>query len=608
MSFPEDDNANSGNNTIVLELPFVAYHPYDVENNITNYIFTYLFQVFCGYSVFIGMPAFDMLFVSVFIHLSGHFKALQYVLFNLHEEAEALILPDKNQPRNNRLSTIVESPDAQISFRNKGCDSSQDVEGESYYGDRKQNGLCDRQLDEGMQIILINCIQHHQAILRRLRWAGHVARMGESRNAYRVLVGRPEGKRPLGRPRRRWEDNIKMDLREVGYDDREWINFAQDRDQWRAYVGAAMNLRLRGGIGRFPATSHVNATFSELCCLHCDWLPNVIVSYLGYQISYEEEKDLNEKITKFNRVMRIINQVFKPTLVQEHTRSRIYKTLARPILCFGSEAWTIRNIDSQRLTAAEMRFMRRTAGYTRMDHINNLDIMKELQIGPITEYLQKYRQNWRSHVIRMLRSRIPRQEILGQTIPIQTEGTKFIKLSVSLVTALVEQGMFYWFAGELLEESVNTLSAAYHCKWYITNKTFRQDLLLLMERAKRQVKLTAGGFSTLTLQNFASINSLRGNTEGGGFGPVLWIEFGVAQWSERLVRRTKDPGDNAGEMCPGSNTESYPAFARIGLRENPGKNLNQITCPDRDSNPGHLVSRPDALTVTPQVWTLFTMG
>ncbi|KAJ4451034.1 hypothetical protein ANN_02470 [Periplaneta americana] len=78
---------------------------------------------------------------------------------------------------------------------------------------------------------------------RRLRWAGHVARMGESRNAYRVLVGRPEGKTPLGRPRRRWEDNIKMDLREVRYDDRDWINLAQDRDQWWAYVRAAMNLR-----------------------------------------------------------------------------------------------------------------------------------------------------------------------------------------------------------------------------------------------------------------------------------------------------------------------------------------------------------------------------
>ncbi|KAJ4429778.1 hypothetical protein ANN_21982 [Periplaneta americana] len=69
--------------------------------------------------------------------------------------------------------------------------------------------------------------------------------MGESRNAYRVLVGRPEGKRPLGRPRRRWEDNIKMDLRDVGYGDRDWINLAQDRDRWRAYVRAAMNLRIR---------------------------------------------------------------------------------------------------------------------------------------------------------------------------------------------------------------------------------------------------------------------------------------------------------------------------------------------------------------------------
>ncbi|KAJ4452085.1 hypothetical protein ANN_03601 [Periplaneta americana] len=79
---------------------------------------------------------------------------------------------------------------------------------------------------------------------RRLRWAGHVAHMGESRNAYRVLVGRPEGKIPLGRPRRRWEDYIKLGLREVGYDDREWINLAQDRDRWRADVRAAMNLRV----------------------------------------------------------------------------------------------------------------------------------------------------------------------------------------------------------------------------------------------------------------------------------------------------------------------------------------------------------------------------
>jgi hypothetical protein len=68
--------------------------------------------------------------------------------------------------------------------------------------------------------------------------------MGERRNAYRILVGNPDGKRPLGRPRRIWVDNIKMDLREVESDGRDWIDQAQDRDRWRAYVNAVMNLRV----------------------------------------------------------------------------------------------------------------------------------------------------------------------------------------------------------------------------------------------------------------------------------------------------------------------------------------------------------------------------
>ena len=78
----------------------------------------------------------------------------------------------------------------------------------------------------------------------RLRWAGHVARMEQSRNAYRVLVGKPDGKRPLGRPRSRWEDNIKMDFMEVGGDPRDWIALTEDSDRWRAYVRAVMNLRV----------------------------------------------------------------------------------------------------------------------------------------------------------------------------------------------------------------------------------------------------------------------------------------------------------------------------------------------------------------------------
>ena len=79
---------------------------------------------------------------------------------------------------------------------------------------------------------------------RRMRWAGHVAGMGQGRGVHRVLVGKPEGKRPLGRPRRKWEDNIKMDLQEVGGGCGDWMELAQDRDRWRALVSMVMNLRV----------------------------------------------------------------------------------------------------------------------------------------------------------------------------------------------------------------------------------------------------------------------------------------------------------------------------------------------------------------------------
>jgi hypothetical protein len=76
----------------------------------------------------------------------------------------------------------------------------------------------------------------------RMRWAGHVALMGEKRGAYKILVGRPEGRRPLRRPRRRWENNIKMGLQAVGWGSMDWIELAQDRDRWRVLVNAVMNL------------------------------------------------------------------------------------------------------------------------------------------------------------------------------------------------------------------------------------------------------------------------------------------------------------------------------------------------------------------------------
>ena len=86
---------------------------------------------------------------------------------------------------------------------------------------------------------------------RRMRWAVHVTRMGEVRGAYRVLVGKFEGKRPLRRPRLRWEDNIKMDLENTGYGGMDWIELVQDRERWWAFVNEVMNLRVPPNVGNF---------------------------------------------------------------------------------------------------------------------------------------------------------------------------------------------------------------------------------------------------------------------------------------------------------------------------------------------------------------------
>jgi len=97
---------------------------------------------------------------------------------------------------------------------------------------------------------------------RRMRWVGHVSRMGEDRGVYRVLVGKPEGRRPLGRPRRRWVDNIRTDLQEVGCGFVDWIRLAHDRDRWRTLVSAVMNLRVPWNAGNF-LTSCKPVSFSR---------------------------------------------------------------------------------------------------------------------------------------------------------------------------------------------------------------------------------------------------------------------------------------------------------------------------------------------------------
>jgi len=98
-----------------------------------------------------------------------------------------------------------------------------------------------------------------------MRWTGHIARKGESRGAYRVLVVKYDGKRPLGRPRRRWEDNIKMDIPAVVCEDMDWIDLAQDR--WRALGNVVMNLQVPQNVGNFW-TSREPVSFSRMTLLH----------------------------------------------------------------------------------------------------------------------------------------------------------------------------------------------------------------------------------------------------------------------------------------------------------------------------------------------------
>jgi hypothetical protein len=108
---------------------------------------------------------------------------------------------------------------------------------------------------------------------------------------------------------------------------------------------------------------------------------------------------LNIKAAKFVKVLGIINQIFKPSLASRHTRIHIYKTLARPVLSYGSVAWTIRS--DERGLIPEMRFLRRSSGYTHWDHKRNEDILTELQISQIKEFIYQYRRNWKEHVDKM---------------------------------------------------------------------------------------------------------------------------------------------------------------------------------------------------------------
>jgi len=125
-------------------------------------------------------------------------------------------------------------------------------------------------------------------------------------------------------------------------------------------------------------------------------------------ISYEKELDIDNKLHNYLKITGILNNVFRSQKTLKKTRIKLYNTLALPLLLYGSETWTIKARDARRITAAEMKYMRRTAGYTWTDYKSNAQIAKELKITPILDKLLEYKRNWIQHVNRMPRNILPR--------------------------------------------------------------------------------------------------------------------------------------------------------------------------------------------------------
>jgi hypothetical protein len=117
-------------------------------------------------------------------------------------------------------------------------------------------------------------------------------------------------------------------------------------------------------------------------------------NYLGNLVSYEKEKDIDNKNTKFRKITGLINNTFKPNEVQKGTRIKLYTTLALPIIPYGSETWTVKSKDKSRLAAAEMRFMRKTAKYRWRDHKTNKEMLNELKVTSILDKITSYKSDW----------------------------------------------------------------------------------------------------------------------------------------------------------------------------------------------------------------------
>jgi len=118
--------------------------------------------------------------------------------------------------------------------------------------------------------------------------------------------------------------------------------------------------------------------------------------------------DIDNKLHNYLKITGILNNVFRPQERLKKTRIKLYNTLALPVLLYGSETWTVKARDARRITAAQMKYMRRTAGYTWTDYKTNTQITKELKVTPILDKLLEYKRNWVQHVTRIPRNKLPR--------------------------------------------------------------------------------------------------------------------------------------------------------------------------------------------------------
>ncbi|KAJ4450346.1 hypothetical protein ANN_01766 [Periplaneta americana] len=382
-----------------------------------------------------------------------------------------------------------------------------------------------------------------------------------SRNAYRVLVGRPEGKRSLGRPRRRWEDNIKMDLRKVGYDDREWINLAHDRDRWRAYVRAAMNLRFGGSLNthRFM-TSYTNNSDNSILSPRpniaqlpqsCD-LRNYAVKLTGFlkfgkdaatlpprgfdgHLSILLNEDCDWLLTGEDKIS-VTGSIWFYSFGSETVSTKVSKSAVPPQNTFTS---------IHRRLCEQGSFDRRTEDQGRRCSVQTPEteeaVLRFVENSPSVNTKAIAHQFNNSHCTAW---RILQEQLLHPYYLAKVHATKTEEKLDEI--------------GERLEHTPQK-----------SLKRLAQETGIFQSSAKNATKLLKlGSTEPLTLCDFY-----------GDIKRVLFIRLSEdVSWMWRqmaIFSNDCEHGDNAGEMSPESNTESYPAFAHIGLRENPGKNLNQ---------------------------------